>query len=326
MNYIAYRTPGEEPRYYECGAAIDFRPEEDTNGFVVAPFSPDKRPLFFRFKRSLDALPSGVIGENEPAYDFKEFSRKEYEDYVKATVECLKGDLKRKIVTSRRLILKPLTDAGSVFDALCEAFPDTFVFFISTEVFGTWISATPELLLRKRGSCLETMALAGTRLARGDSYPWDEKNIREQEIVTDYISEIFKANGIVPSVGKIKTRRAGIVEHLMTPVTGSMQSEGNQLLYLLHRLSPTPALSGFPREEALSLIQSFEGDRALYGGYAGPVDSNGDFSFYVIIRCATLSASSSVLFAGGGVTALSQPEAEWEETENKFSTLRRFFS
>ena len=89
-------------------------------------------------------------------------------------------------------------------------------------------------------------------------------------------------------------------------------------------LSPTPALGGFPRDEALALIARHEGlDRGRYGGAIGWFDTQGDGAFAVTIRCAELSADrhSARLFAGGGIVADSEPSAELAETQAKFQAM-----
>jgi isochorismate synthase EntC len=89
-------------------------------------------------------------------------------------------------------------------------------------------------------------------------------------------------------------------------------------------LSPTPALGGFPKKEALALIKRYEGiDRGRYGGAVGWFDKMGNGAFAVAIRCAQLSAdrTSAHLFAGGGIVADSEPSAELAETQAKFQAM-----
>jgi isochorismate synthase EntC len=89
-------------------------------------------------------------------------------------------------------------------------------------------------------------------------------------------------------------------------------------------LSPTPALGGFPRADALELIARVEGfTRGRYGGAVGWVDAAGDGTWAVAIRCAELSADrrEARLVAGGGIVADSEPLSELAETQAKLQAM-----
>ncbi len=90
------------------------------------------------------------------------------------------------------------------------------------------------------------------------------------------------------------------------------------------RLSPTPALCGFPVESAMRIIDVCENfDRSYYGGFCGPYQNEGDFNFFVNLRSLRLTPAGCALYAGGGINEMSAPDDEWLETENKLSTLLR---
>lgn len=326
MNVIAYRLP-------DAGAAVisKVRPveSENTSGerFLIAPFDPEELPHYYLLTSPLTEIPSSVLADNHRTYSFKELTFGEYSDYIKDIKNFIDGDADKKIVASRRKKVRLTISPQSLFDTLCATFPSAFVFFVSTKEFGTWIGASPELLLERRGQTLFTMALAGTRTA-GSCGNWDSKNSKEQQIVADYIAKAFVDHGCICSVGLRRTLKAGPVEHLMTPITGGLTDRCDPGA-LLRTLSPTPALSGFPKEEALRIIKNHEGSRQLYGGYCGPLRADGDFRLNVVLRCAYLSATpepTATLFAGGGITSLSEVSDEWTETENKFSTLLKFIN
>ena len=293
----------------------------EKEGFVVAPFSPLCHPEFYPTEDHLNKIPANIITVNHNDFKFHIHSKVEYEDYVKRILVSLGGNEEHKVVASRRNIISWGSDPVSMFETLCAAYPDAFVFFLSLKGHGTWIGASPELLLEKRGDRLSTMSLAGTRLSDTVG-PWDHKNIKEQRIVTEHIYRVFEKylHGVVESPAT--TRKAGNIEHLMTTITGEGNSKTN-ILSLLEELSPTPALCGYPREKALETIYREEGNRRLYGGFCGPISENGDFRFNVVLRCAFLYPDGkAILFAGGGITSHSAPELEWEETERKLNTLR----
>lgn len=322
MNLIAFRFPNETKRHiYEAYNAPERDFKSPEKSFVISPFDPSKPPLFYSLGAELKEIPDEIVSQNNRDYTFEDTDKEDYKLYLEEIKSRLEGDLTKKIIASRRVTSNCKLSPSGFFEALCERYPEAFIFLISTAQTGTWIGASPELLLSKKGSECRSMALAGTRKISETEREWDEKNRREHEIVIHHIENTFLKFGIMPDSGVTTTKRAGKIEHLMTPIIGKSRP-GTDFGELLSELSPTPALGGHPRELALHTIKEFEPDRELYGGYCGMIDGNGDFSLYVILRCALLQNHDALLFAGGGITAMSEIEDEWQETENKLNTLR----
>lgn len=325
MNVIGYRLPGsKEIVIFEVGKGRLAQFQKGRMRFLVCPFNPSLGITEYDLIRSLDYIPSRCIEENYRNFIFNSTTKEYHSQYIATIQNFLAGDQNRKIVAARCLKINRVTDINHTFEALAASYPNAFVFFISTSEFGSWIGATPELLLEKEGNRLTSMALAGTRKAMVIDEEWDEKNIREQMIVTDYIVNIFKKYAITTQYSGPDTYKAGPVEHLCSMIEGTIP-EGTDIKLLLHSLSPTPALAGFPRKESLDIIQKMEGDRGLYGGFCGPMQADGDFRLNVILRCAYLGNNESIVFAGGGITVSSVADDEWTETENKLATLLKFF-
>ena len=242
---------------------------------------------------------------------------------------------KTKIIAAR--IQKIPTSRGplELFNVLCREYPSACVFLYSSSLHGTWIGATPEIIMRNHEGVLYTMSLAGTRWETGQDTDWDEKNIEEQRIVTDFIlSTIREENMYAETVGPY-TLKAGPVEHLATNIKiNASPADG---VRLIRRLVPTPALSGFPRNKAIHIINSLENkdlfinkhessSRQCYGGVVGYIAAEGDYYSYANLRSGRYDSESKemILYAGGGITLRSDPLQEWEETERKLSTIRRF--
>jgi isochorismate synthase len=86
-------------------------------------------------------------------------------------------------------------------------------------------------------------------------------------------------------------------------------------------LSPTPAVLGYPSKDALTDIERFEvHPRFCYSGFVGTCDKKG-YHFYVNLRCAHFSQDRVCAYAGGGLTAKSNPNDEWNETFYKLLPL-----
>ncbi len=209
--------------------------------------------------------------------------------------------------------------ALELFNKLCEAYPNALVYLLSSELTGTWIGASPEVLLEAHEGYLFTMALAGTRKP-SEVESWGEKEIIEQELVTDFITDQLKELQVdsIESVGPYDFE-AGPVTHLRTDISAELT--GIAPLKVALSLHPTPAVSGLPRPAAIALIGSAEThDRSLYTGMFGLISPE-SAQLFVNLRCAQLQENNAFLYLGGGFTPQSVPELEWQETENKSRTL-----
>ncbi len=258
-------------------------------------------------------------------------SKDEFCTLVKDAITYINESGIKKIVASRatETPLPPNFNPITLFSALSERYPHAFVSLVSIPGIGTWIGASPELLLSLRQNSLQTVALAGTQ-ARPTDKPleavrWGQKEIEEQALVSDYIRDFFHDIGLrkFSTVGP-RTVPAGNVVHLQTSFTvndtpTNLYHLANQIL---HRLHPTSAVCGMPKNEALSFILEKENyDRAFYSGFLGPVHIDGESQLHVNLRCMQLKTRSALLYVGAGITADSIPEAEWNETVLKSKTL-----
>ncbi|RYD83434.1 MAG: hypothetical protein EOP53_00895 [Sphingobacteriales bacterium] len=77
-----------------------------------------------------------------------------------------------------------------------------------------------------------------------------------------------------------------------------------------------------PLKEAKNFIAENENyDRGLYTGFLGPVDEQDNMQLYVNLRCMQFTQNEAVLYAGAGIVKGSDPEKEWQETQQKMRTL-----
>lgn len=324
-NWFKYRLPGGKEVF--SGASPEVC-EGITKGFVIAPF---RNPY-----EGLKTIPCSC-----PLTDFdikprkchipESTTKEEHRNEVEHIVAFL-NDHSGKTVASRVINVHFSIDLNETFGNLCESYPNAFVFMFSTPETGTWIGATPELLLREEGNNVTTMALAGTRTA-GQNTEWDIKNMEEQRMVTDFISDRLSRYCKSIKISQPYTRQAGSVEHICTDISAilaihsSDENIGNQislntLANILCDLSPTPAVCGSDREASMLIIEDNEKHhREMYGGFCGPCSLNGKTEFYVNLRSAKCSEREICVFAGGGITRMSEPESEWQETEMKSKTI-----
>ena len=197
-----------------------------------------------------------------------------------------------------------------------------------------FIGASPELLVRVDGNTVESHPLAGTAPRTGDPVTdarvaaeliASTKNQVEHRAVIEMVHDTllpwcsFLDWEPEPSIVTVAN-----VQHLGSRVEGHLSDPRPNVLELVKALSPTPALGGAPRAEALALIAEVEGfERGRYGGAVGWVDAAGNGTWAVAIRCAELSADrcTARLIAGGGIVAESDPLAELAETQAKLQAM-----
>lgn len=334
----------EQPMYWSEGAV---------NGFVVAPFNFPEGPARwlrrdlsfsgFQFNPAeartstlntgqlirLSALYEALERQDTEQWTQKlalpvpEIQQGDYIVQVQAVLEAIKRGPLEKVVLSRvkQVPLPDQTHPASLFERMCAAYPDAFVSLVSIPDMGIWLGASPELLLQADGEDFKTMSLAGTRTAHGAVKAWTDKEIREQEMVTDYISETLRDAHLEVDIGERQTVQAGQVQHLCNQISATGTAG---CFELVNRLHPTPAVCGFPAAAARSYIQFHEShQRRLYSGFLGPVDEEGVTALYVNLRAMELHPGSASLYLGGGIVAGSVPEDEWMETEHKAETLLR---
>lgn len=236
-----------------------------------------------------------------------------------------------KVVVSRTAarILPERFDPAAAFAALCERYPHAFVSLVAVPGVGTWLGATPEILLTLDNTALTTMALAGTQRRPNDlpleRVTWGRKETVEQDMVSAYVRGFFWDAGIMRVVESgPQTIAAGSVVHLQTLFRVELPEVERLALAnrVLDELHPTSAVCGMPKHQALAFILAHEGyDRSFYSGFLGPVHIQGESSLYVNLRCMQLGENAAHLYVGAGITADSQPRAEWRETELKAETM-----
>lgn len=225
-----------------------------------------------------------------------------------------------KAILSRKKVIDRSVNAIQLFLDLCASYPDSHIFLTETLAGDLWIGATPETLLSEFNGVFETMSLAGTK--KELETPWTEKEYEEQRIVTNsIIGELYKVN-VDPQLKDLETVKAGAVYHLRNRIIFNCQYPTIDVAQALH---PTPAISGYPKNQAIATIKIAENhSRNYYCGFGGPYNQNGLTHLFVNLRCASISQNQICLYVGGGITKRSKLEEEWEECEKKAKSILNF--
>lgn len=245
------------------------------------------------------------------------------EDYLQQANSLLanlhKGTFIKAILSRVKVEKKSNPDYGLLYRQLVHRYPKAFTYLFNIPGQGTWMGASPEVLLENHDYGFQTVALAGTLPAIGDLQPnWSDKEIQEQQIIVDYVSNKLTQKNIPFTVSAQQSSRAGNVYHLKSVFRSEAVIDPVEVALMLH---PGPAISGYPVVSALDFIQGHEKhDREHYCGFLGPV-SDSNTSLFINLRCMQVFSDAVALYVGGGFTRDSDPEDEWNETELKSQTL-----
>ncbi len=255
-----------------------------------------------------------------------------YEQAVARAVELIGAGELEKIVLAREVqVHAPQAyDAAAVFGVLRAEFPSCFVFCVGHGE-ATLIAASPELLVRREGHRVSTLALAGsTRRSAdpavddhlGEQLLRDHSYREEHAIVARRIERTLRPHSIwVAAATEPELVRIANIQHLATPIRAQL-AEPKETLELAGLMHPTPAVGGEPKQRATPLIPALEGlDRGWYSGPVGWTDAAGDGEFCVALRCALLRGSVARCYAGNGIVRDSDPARELAETEIKLQAL-----
>ncbi|MCE5206312.1 MAG: isochorismate synthase [Porphyromonadaceae bacterium] len=299
-----------------CGFVIaPFRISGETPVIVIRPDCRDLAEVEISTEKKRPEKEKGVKQKNIDKSDYAQLFQRFHKPLTDGTI--------KKLVLSRSKAIdrKEGFSPGRVFFRATEKYTHSCVFLFHTPQSGTWLGSTPETLLAGTGNKWQTMALAGTRYPHSETVSWDDKNLREQHLVTSYLLQQLSSFQITPEINGPYTSKAGNLAHLRTDFNFSL-TDSSSIGTLLKALHPTPAVSGLPKEEAFQFIRNHEGyDRRYYTGFLGMLEPMAETNIYVNLRCMEIGKSSLTLFAGSGLISSSICRDEWKETEKKLETM-----
>ena len=272
----------------------------------------------------------GVLDLAPIPLDIVDRTADHYRTIVASAVDAIGAGLFEKAVLARSIELNAEVPLGAWLTRLRERFP-TCAVFARGEGSRTFFGATPEVLVRVVGDRVETAALAGTRPRSADpdidaklsEDLWNSsKDRHEHALVVDEIrSRLADAGVMLDEVPDTAIMKIPGIQHLHTPISGTRPSDVG-IFDLVTRLHPTPAVGGKPSAEALSWIADNEDlDRGWYAAPIGWSDLDGAGEFRVGLRSGLHGPERTILYAGCGIVAGSDPDDELAETRTKFGAL-----
>lgn len=258
----------------------------------------------------------------------------EWERAVATAVSRIRSGGLGKVVLARDLYATASADIDVrvLLRRLADRYPDCYTFACAGLV-----GATPELLIRRQDDDISALVLAGT-IPRGRDAEEDRalgadllssaKNTEEHEFAVAGVRAT-----LAPLCDELRVDdrpsllRLANVQHLATAISGRLaparRDADHSVLSLVDALHPTGAVCGTPTEVAMELIRELEGmDRGRYAGPVGWVDARGNGEWGIALRCAEVDGPRARLFAGCGIVAGSDPEAELAEAQTKFRPIQ----
>ena len=289
---------------------------DGTEKYIIPEHFSDR--MSFTFQEKTIKIPSAT-----PFLATKQ-AQKKFEQLVAKGIQAIKEGTFQKVVLSRQEIIdNPNFDLNAVFERLLHNYPSALVYCFYHPKVGLWLGATPEVLIKTRGTAFETIALAGTqKITDAQPIHWKAKEKQEQELVTNYIVSQLAQYCEQIEVSSPYTIQAGTISHIRTDIKGILKKEKSlqQIISLLH---PTPAVCGLPMANAKKFILENEAyNRSFYTGFLGELNIDFCSNLFVNLRCMQVVRQNIILYMGCGITSGSIPENEWEESVNKSITMK----
>jgi len=267
------------------------------------------------------------------------FDRQSYEEAVEKVRAYIRaGDIYQANIAQRFVADLPAGfDPFALYRRLRETNPATFGAYLEQEGL-TVASSSPERFIRLDGRHVETRPIKGTARRLDDpvadraaaealqaSVKERAENVMIVDLLRNDLSRVCAPGSVaVPTLCGLETYAN--VHHLVSVVTGDLR-DGLDALDLLEGTFPGGSITGAPKIRAMDIITEIEGDaRELYCGAIGRIGFDGALDTSIAIRTVFMDAHQAVLQAGGGVTLLSEPGPEYDETLAKAARVFEAFA
>lgn len=350
LPFVIYRKPGSPTiqAFFQEDQTLHYAGDLSQSGFVFAPFDASEKAILIPGVQAQELHIEGAeeMLANEILFDASslEADKAQHMALVQKGIDTIKSSEMKKVVLSRKQQLKTKKSTEEILLQLLEDHPSAFVYCWYHPKVGLWLGATPETLVSIANRQLKTMSLAGTQPFLGtNDVQWGDKELEEQQMVTQTI--VARLEPLLGSLqlSDVQTHQAASLLHLKTDITAAVDLTTVSLKDIVEALHPTPAVCGLPKDLALKFIlENEQHRREYYTGFLGELNiktarsrsrnrrnvENLAYSsistnshLFVNLRCMQLREETALVYVGGGITAASDPLAEWIETVNKLATM-----
>lgn len=300
----------------------------------------DLEEAFEQAQKSLDRMEASAMHSDYSRREFKIFpeslSSNMDADYFKSIVGkgkeyIFEGDI-FQVVLSQRFEADMEGDPFMLYRALRMVNPSPYLFYLDFDGF-TIAGSSPEVLVSVQNKEVRVLPIAGTRprgrtheedLALEEDLKSDPKEVAEHIMLVDLgrndLSRVCEA-------GTVKLERNQVIEryshvmHIVSDVVGHLQDNKTSVDALM-QCFPAGTVSGAPKIRAMEIIDEMEPTkRGIYAGAVGYFDFSGNMDTCIAIRTMVVTGNKVYIQAGAGIVADSNPQMEFEETQNKAEAL-----
>lgn len=252
-----------------------------------------------------------------------EVSLERWSELVEAVRAEIESGRFEKIVAARRTAVaaSEVIDLVKVLSRLAALAPGCTRFAFRPGA-ATFVGATPERLVARRGATVVTEALAGSsdagQVESRAGLLSSRKDLDEHRLVVrEMVRNLTPLCARLEVAERPRIRKLKDVLHLHTPIRGELKAKSH-VLELVRVLHPTPAVGGVPTAEAVKWITQHEpSPRGWYAGPVGWFDAAGDGEFAVALRSGLVEGARAAVYVGAGIVKDSDPRLEYRETELK---------
>lgn len=262
------------------------------------------------------------------------FSASAYCHAVQRTIDYIRAGDAFQVNLAQRLLYPARDDSLELYLRLRARNPATFAAYFDLGDFQI-LSASPERFLQVRAGVAEARPIKGTRQrfpqAEANLYLADEllqsekdraENVMIADLLRNDLSRVCTPDSVcVTELCKLETYE--FVQHLVSAVRGVLRPELGPF-DLIRAAFPGGSITGAPKVRAMEIITELERTaRGPYCGSLGYIGFDGTMDLNILIRTITAGRGWWQLPVGGGITAQSQPQREYEETWHKAAGLLR---
>jgi len=256
----------------------------------------------------------------------------EWASAVATAIDAIRSGTLEKVVLARSVTVSSTEPVQilRVFRSLIARYPLCYNFAWKSGD-AVFLGASPELLADVRGRHFLSNPLAGS--ARRGINDEDDRRIgnallgsaKEGEEHRFVVDDLRTRLGPLVSDLEVQDeptlKKMATVQHLSTELSAELLS-GYGVLDAVSAAHPTPAVGGVSRDDAVAFISRAEQiDRGWYTGGVGWINGRGEGSICIGLRCGLVRGMTTHLFAGAGIVADSQPDAEVAETRLKLRPM-----
>jgi anthranilate synthase component I len=335
LQVVVNARPGEDPRgaYERAVARIESIAarllEPGSSPAETAPQS----PVTGRTSAKDESPRSGGSSARGPVFHSC-VTKDQFCASVERAQEYIRAGHVVQVVLAQRFEAELSADPFDVYRALRVINPSPYMFFLQSDDLAI-AGASPEVLVRRQGTCVEVRPIAGTR-PRGETEEEDqmherdllasEKEQAEHIMLVDLgrndVGRVARFGSVAVTEFKIVERYSHVM-HMVSHVIGEIPDSTSNA-EVLAACFPAGTVSGAPKIRAMEIIEELEPlRRGIYAGAVGYLDFHGNMDTCIAIRTLVMRNGRAYLGAGAGIVADSEPEAEYAETVNKASAMIR---